>query len=350
MGFPVEVMSVGTWNGTPFTIDHLKSMADNFVALKGAIKPPVKLGHSKDETGKPALGWVADLKVQGNKLIAFLEDVPDLLMAAIKKKFYRRVSSEVFFNYTLNGKKYDRVFSGLALLGAETPAVKDLEDIQAYLTQNSHGSFERMEIYVSGDTDNNLNNHEGGDEMPIEIEKLAAQVAEMQSKITALFSENTQLKADKETAEKKLVEEQNKAAEQFKESAVTLFSEFCEKAVKDGVMLPAQRDVVCGKERKLVFTEKNEAVITMDQFKKYVELSGKVLERKQYTQGEGAEDGKPKKFKDPQAEVHARAIQYAKDHSGVAYADAVFAVLDEDEKLATAYSDNFQARSLEEGE
>ena len=140
--FDAEIFSVGTWNGDKYTVKDLQELADNFSALNGEIKPPIKLGHNDDginktvSDGQPALGWAEGLFVKGNKLIASFKKVPEVVYEAIKKGLYRRVSSEIYMKYkSKTGKIYGKVLAGVALLGADIPAVKDLADLKAYLCQ-----------------------------------------------------------------------------------------------------------------------------------------------------------------------------------------------------------------------
>ncbi len=334
MSFPIEVMSVGTWNGFQFTLDHLKEMAENYEKLKEVIKPPIKLGHSGSETGKPALGWIESLKVQGNKLFAYAVDVPEILMKAIKNKFYRRVSSEVLFGFSYEGKKYGRVFSGLALLGAEIPAVKNLEDLQAYLT--GKGEFEKVEYFISTVT---KEKRKMADDHV--IKELENKVDELLTKFNAVTAENEKLKtqlADQEKQALKLAQEESKK---------DLFK-FCESQVKDGKMLPAQRDELCGENVEVTFTDET-VVITFAQFKAFCEKGGKILDTSSHANDdEHKKDDETKTFKDPQAEVEVRVDKYREENPKASYHEAIDFVLDADEKLADAYTYGYQATIMEE--
>lgn len=130
----VEIFSVGTWNGHEITVEDLADMVACFKATGSACKPYLKLGHNDDQdlvksAGLPAAGWVGDLRVVGNKLVADFVDIPKKIYALIKSKAYGSVSSEVFNNITIAGQKYRKMLSAVALLGAETPAVMDLKGI-----------------------------------------------------------------------------------------------------------------------------------------------------------------------------------------------------------------------------
>ena len=128
-----EIFSVGTWNGDRYTEDDLNDIVSNFEQLKYDIKPMLHLGHSRaKEDGNPALGWVSKLSKIGNKLVASFSQVPDVVYKAIKKGLYKRVSSEMIWNYKRGDKLHKRVLAGVALLGADIPAVTNLKDLEIY--------------------------------------------------------------------------------------------------------------------------------------------------------------------------------------------------------------------------
>ena len=135
----VEVFAVGTWNGMKFVGADLEEIADNTNALlsKKALRAPIKLGHSKTQIlaqsdGQPALGWLDNFKVKGNKLLADLRDIPEILIKSIEGNLFKQVSIEL--KHEQNTGWFAR---GLAILGADLPAVKNLEDLQIYLSEKS---------------------------------------------------------------------------------------------------------------------------------------------------------------------------------------------------------------------
>lgn len=340
--FPIEVMSTGVWNGHTFTPADLSEMANNFKKLTDIVKPPIKLGHTKDETGAPAFGWIKDLKVIGNKLVAYAVDIPDMLMKAIKKKAYRRVSSEVFLDFKYNGKNYGKVFSALALLGAETPAVKDLDDLQAYLTQNTdNGTFGKL-LAFSAPSDFNYqddgeNNSMDNDKIQTKLEKITDQLATLTDQNATLKKENDALKSEREATKV----EQFKAQKKTAKSALVLF---CDEKVKAGTMLPAQRDLLCGDDAKVEFTEAGEVIISFDQFKAFSELGGKVLDKKQHSESGDKGGGS---FANVQAEVDAKVKLYMAEQKEKDYQVALDYVLDTDADLAKRYVDDYAATERE---
>jgi hypothetical protein len=133
----VEIMSVGTWKGFKFSQQDLYNMVDNFPRV--GYRVPLKLGHpgyqgkkgfdQPKETGRPAFGWITELRRDGEKLIASISDIPAMLMELIRKKNFIRFSAEIMRNFTYKGNTYGNVLTGVALLGEELPAVETLKDI-----------------------------------------------------------------------------------------------------------------------------------------------------------------------------------------------------------------------------
>jgi hypothetical protein len=133
----VEVFDIGTWNGSGYTDEDLDKMVAAFAELRGIVDPPAKLGHTDDQSiltrsGFPAAGWIESLYRQGTKLVADIGRVPKALGDLIKSGAYRKRSSEILLDASFNGKRYPYVFSGLAFLGEEIPAVSTLDDIKSW--------------------------------------------------------------------------------------------------------------------------------------------------------------------------------------------------------------------------
>lgn len=220
----VEVFSVGNWNGDDYTREDLQEMVNAFDETKSGIRPFVKIGHSpKQELLKkeslPAAGWVENLYVKGDKLVADFTDVPKKIYQLIQKKAFRKVSSEIFINLKMPNKTYKKVLGAVALLGAETPGVYNLADIIATYSKVADGSDLKideetaLEIKVHSLT---ILNHEGDvmtkteNEIKLELElkakqdeatKLSEQTKQFEADIKAQGEELESLKKFKATAE-----------------------------------------------------------------------------------------------------------------------------------------------------
>lgn len=139
----VEIFKAGIWNGDKYTQKDLQKLVDNFEALEGKVKPPIKLGHPEDQKllndeGLPAAGWVTKLKVMGDKLVASFKDIPKKIYDIVKRRGYKRVSSEIYPKYTDSdtGKSFGPVLRAVAFLGGDIPAVDSLEDVSALYNES----------------------------------------------------------------------------------------------------------------------------------------------------------------------------------------------------------------------
>lgn len=102
---------------------HLETLVATY--NPAVIHAPVKLHHWD---GGDASGWIKALKVEGGMLWAQVELVSEDLREAIRQRKRRYVSSEFTFKHNLTNQPQ---FLGLAVLGAERPAVTELPEIHA---------------------------------------------------------------------------------------------------------------------------------------------------------------------------------------------------------------------------
>lgn len=125
-----EIFKTGTWKGKQFETKDLDEMVNNWREFKDSwFQPAVKDGHHF-EPGKPALGYLDNVRRVGDKLIADLVDLPTKVYDMIKGKRYDRVSAEIAPNLEKNGKTYKWVLSALAILGPEIPEVTGLKPLR----------------------------------------------------------------------------------------------------------------------------------------------------------------------------------------------------------------------------
>ena len=163
-----EIFAVGKWNGMPFTKDDLASIAKNFDSFRDLLKVPLKFGHNDEQPmtdGQPALGWVDRVWIDGDKLMAEFADMPSKVMDAIRKKLYRKVSVELDIGVNHKGREYDYVLSGVALLGADIPAVSVLADLDHYMMRRAFSSGHRATFAaIAGSF-----NHSEGDKLCVSM-------------------------------------------------------------------------------------------------------------------------------------------------------------------------------------
>ncbi len=284
MDMNVEIFATGKWNGMNFTLADLNTIAATFKTLGGNHKVPLKFGHNdkqKMTDGQPALGWVSDVKVVGNKLMAKFTDVPDIVHAAFEKKLYRNVSIELDFDVSYKGQHYPMVLSGVALLGADLPAVNTLKELTHYLGQDAGFSVGRHAMFsaIAGNI---------GDEQ-MDIKEISDKLDAVIASNATLASENTTLKAQVAT----FTASADAAVALGKKTAVdakrTEVKAVFEDAVKAGAITPAAREQFS----KLLRVDDDVAVMAIDitEVKALVNTGKKGFSTEQGRQGERQEDG-----------------------------------------------------------
>jgi hypothetical protein len=158
----VELMTVGMdWPGShgelTFRFDHLADAVTAANEDPHIQLPRIKIGHSDPRfnsgegdhdpfyvpgDGEPALGSIENLRLdnQGAVLVGDFVRVP-LWLAEIMPAAYPSRSIEGAYQdgrwdvETPGGKHYSFVLTAVALLGIFRPAVEDLEDLQAFLSE-----------------------------------------------------------------------------------------------------------------------------------------------------------------------------------------------------------------------
>lgn len=132
----VEIFAAGTWNGDTYSVEDLDTMVEAYAATSAKWKPPIKLGHAKNQKllqadGMPAAGRIGKLYRRGEKLLADFINVPAMIFELIQKKAYEHVSSEVYWDIQIEGKVYHRMIAAVSMLGADMPAVTNLKEMLA---------------------------------------------------------------------------------------------------------------------------------------------------------------------------------------------------------------------------
>jgi hypothetical protein len=197
----VELFSVGTWKGIPVTKEDLESMVEGFSHTNSFYRPPLKLGHNKEqpllaEDGLPNAGQVNNLYVKDNKLVGDFTNIPDKIFSLIKKKRYNKVSIELFSGVKLKGKTFKKFLGAVALLGADVPGVLNLTDILGQFSQ------------VFSEPTDDLTIIENKMELsPMDKDK---QIQELQEKLAAKDKENEEFKAKLNKSEE---DQKNQATE-----------------------------------------------------------------------------------------------------------------------------------------
>jgi len=187
----IDIMGVGNWKGINFTENDLREIANNFDALKDRVKPWLVLGHSgrmgtERRSGMPAVGWWQKMwyDAKSRVLRGHLVDVPKKLAELIKAKAYNTVSAEYIRNFVddVSGKTYNRVAVGVALLGAELPAVTTNRTIDQTRALYSDSDYEHEIVEWKWKFTNNSST-EGGvnvDEITMLKDKVTAKEKALQ--------------------------------------------------------------------------------------------------------------------------------------------------------------------------
>jgi hypothetical protein len=328
----VEIFSAGVWNGDPYTEADL----DGIVSAYGEMprQPPLKLGHSEAQKffgqadGHPALGWVEKIYRSGKKLLADFVNVPDTLIGMIRDKRYDKVSAEIYWNYKLaDGKVLPRALKAVSILGADWPAVSNLQDLQAALL----GEADRIvKVYDGDDAEVHSYDHisdAGG---------LAMEKKEYEDKIASLTSDLAKAQEDG-----KATTARADAAEKASlEAELKVFSLELDGLVRQGKILPAEVEGYKSDFRAMgttirKYTEGGKEIEKAWGEKKLDELKArpKLVEFKE--QAQGGDDDEKKKA--PAGESVSQLTEKIMNERKCTYSEAQEAVRSERPDLFAAY-------------
>jgi hypothetical protein len=132
----IELVKVGTWAAS--TGDWTVTADDLASAIKAhqanvLRKPVVKIGHEDPRfDGGPALGYVDNLRLadRGTTLVGDLVNVPGPIAKLLPHAYPDRSVEALIAYEAPDGTTWPLVLTGLALLGAEAPAVESLASLQ----------------------------------------------------------------------------------------------------------------------------------------------------------------------------------------------------------------------------
>lgn len=330
----IEIFSAGKWNGDDYTERDLDDMVSAFAAV--GFEPPLKLGHNAQQEaalmqdGAPALGWVGRVYKQGTKLVADFKELPQKLYEAMKRGNYKRVSSEVYWNYTSNGKTFPRVLKAVALLGADIPAVTNLEAITG-LYKEGENSYK---VYETKQEDKNMAELE---ELKTKLAALTADKEALEAKNKELDTEKTKLAADKAEAETKL-------SQRDAEVKAEKIKAFLSDQKKAGRVLPAFEKeleaLLLGASDTKAFSYSHEGkTVELSQRETIERLVGALPKLIEFNElgGNGDAEIDKKDYTNAGVEVDRRAKLYLKKQKAKTYEEAVKAVLTDDTELKNDY-------------
>lgn len=344
----MEIMAPGKWNGLPFDNKRLQQIVDNFKQLSDIHSIPLKIGHADDQIetkskDQHALGWASDVWINAvGKLMAKFVDVPDIVHKAIKNKLYKKVSVELDMGVKHKDKELGDVLSGVALLGADIPAVNTIDDLQAYLSAD-HGTIAGITRAIFSTIETEYRSKNEDDEMSAEeLKSLKDSVANLSSKLDDqskkhddLVTENIKLKAEKEELERKEKERENtEKANNVKLAREAVINVF-EAGVKQQIITPAQRENF----HKIFNVDDDDAVVAID-----VELLKNTISGgKKFSVGGESASNEGSNMNDEEASVDDRVVEETQKimaNEGIKDFGAAMNVLfSRNTKLATEYRD-----------
>jgi hypothetical protein len=151
----IELAAVGTWNASTGETTFTDEDFTNAVAAlqcPGVRNPVIKLGHAEPDStggvrwdGEPAVGWVANMRFDGAKMMGDLTGVPAWLADAdenglsVLAAAYPDRSIEIWRPFVCQiGHEHPSVITALSLLGVAPPGVgvlKSMQDVYAAFTE-----------------------------------------------------------------------------------------------------------------------------------------------------------------------------------------------------------------------
>lgn len=340
-----EIFAVGRWNGLEFTLEDLKLIASAFHSLGDNHQVPLKMGHNDEQPftdGQPALGWVTNVWVEGNKLLAEFSDVPDVVYSSIGEKLYKNVSIELDFGVQYKGEFLTYVLSGVALLGADLPAVKVLADLTTYMGRTDdakRAGFSKVTKRLSFNFKSEGRHMATIDDQELATLKAkAAQVDALSQQVTTLTTEKvaatTELETTKQNFSKLQTDVQTAKFAQAKEA----INKRLDKLVEAKVMLPAKREEFMAKfkDDQTVIDSLNFSLEALEGALPS-EPTGDTLNEGGKS-NKGSEGAKDDEGKTADVVLFERAKKAQRESNGtLSFSQARQVVLQEDAELAKAY-------------
>jgi len=353
----VEVFGKGTWKGVKITDNDIDDIVNNTNEIIDKLKPKVKLGHGDKQellrkTGLPAGGWITKLKRAGDKILVDIKEVPKVLYQLIKNGAYKRISSEILAGYTepSTKKKYNKVLSAIAFLGADLPAVTNLKDIAALYDVNDKADIIlypelkdiknkiRKEVYIAmADKKVIITEMDGKKFVSVEdYEQIEKDKKAVDEKVKA----GEDYKSKFEAEEKKTKEAESKLAKTDKEKREAEIKTFVDSHCSDTDMrfLPSQKEILVtliesASDKKIIkFTidEKEVELSQRELLEKFIELQPNFSDSIFTELSKGGEE--EEEGEDKLTPEEKKVQKYMDEHKDISYRDAVLAVLSSTEE------------------
>ena len=313
----IEIFSTGIWNGDKYGQKDLDAMVENFDDV--GFEPPIKLGHNEEQPelqdGQPALGYISKIYKVGSKLVADFKELPQKVYDAIKRGNYKRVSSEIYWNYKANGSTFNRVLKAVALLGADIPAVTNLREIEGLYSNLGTGEIKY---------------HYNGKESEI-MEKEHDMIS---------IDEHKNALAEVQKEKEELMKEYQAHKDEIKKDNI---ASYMDELKSDGKILPVQYKEVealltTATDEKVYSYSKDDKEVNLSQFELVTSILDnmpKVVEFAELSDENGEIISTD--YDNAGIEVDRRAKLYVDKKKAETYADALQLVLKDDKELAEKY-------------
>jgi hypothetical protein len=254
----LEIFKTGTHtSGNGVTKTYTDADLDSIVTRYNTQEThdaPLVLGHPA--TDAPAYGWAKELKAAGGKLLAYVDQVSDDVVNAVKMGAYKKISIALY---------PDGLLRHIGLLGATPPAVKGLTPVQfaegmefeeytAEIPDEKETAIGRILAAIrdflvtpSDSTSGVAHNFsENQQEEEKHMDELKAKIKVLEDALAAQsvqFAEvQGALKVLTDAASAQAQAAADKSKQSVLDTAKTLFAAFCEDLAKEGKILPAEKD------------------------------------------------------------------------------------------------------------
>lgn len=205
---------------------------------------PLVIGHPEHDA--PAWGWVEKVKREGNKLLVKFRDVAEEFIDMAKRGLFTKRSVAFYSpDHPQNPHPGKWHLRHVGWLGAMPPAVKGLKNVAFGDTPGA--SFEFQTIYNIKEE----SNMKTSEQLQAELDALTVKYNDVVGKVAALETELKKIKDEKapDDNEAKFAEATNNlktAKEEIAKLQKRLFVQeetaFCENLIKEGKLLPAEKD------------------------------------------------------------------------------------------------------------
>lgn len=298
-----EIFRAGNYPQRNVTVEDIKAIAENYDPE--FCEAPVSIFHWGNDF---AYGWIKDLKVEGEKLMASFKDVTDELKEYVAKKMLKRHSIELYEDLGEKGL----YLKGLAMLGKDTPAVKGMQPLQFKEAEAVKYDFEELPSFAN--------------EFAVEHFK---------AKADALETEKTKLETDLNQEKSKTQSFASEKEELRFEQRLTNFESFLDEKSEAGELPPVIRDKAVDIYKELHgFAEIKSFEFSEDKQPKVISLFKDMITglKKQIKFGEDFTDGQSEESLTPhQLAEKITAYQEKKKAEGkiVSYSEALTHVKNE---------------------